>query len=128
MLRLAIPAILITASVAFFVIYTNPMYQELTTLRGEAASYSDALNNSKTLEGERDKLNQKYKTISEENLARLGKMLPNSVDNIRLILEIEKIALPYGMNLREVKYDAKQAEQHQKQHQNQACHCGRISC
>jgi hypothetical protein len=31
--------------------------------------------------------------------------LPENLDNIRLILEIEKIALPYGMALKNVKYD-----------------------
>jgi Tfp pilus assembly protein PilO len=110
MLRLAFPAILIVGSIAFFAMFTNPMYQELVTLREEASSYSDALSNSKTLAGERDKLTQKYNTISPENMTRLNRMLPNSVDNIRLILEIEKVALPFGMTLRDVKYDAKQAE------------------
>ena len=37
---------------------------------------------------------------------KLQKLLPNNVDNIRLILEIEQIALPYGMVLKDIKYSA----------------------
>lgn len=111
MLRLAVPIILIVGSVTFFILFTNPTYGELKTMREEAKAYKDALENSQALESERDKLTQKYNSMSPENLDRLMKMLPNSVDNIRLILEIEKIALPFGMTLRDVKYDAKQAEQ-----------------
>lgn len=70
------------------------------------ASYNEALNNSKALEAERDKLTQKYNSFDPENLSKLQKLLPDNVDNIRLILEIEKIASPYGMVLKNVKYDA----------------------
>jgi Tfp pilus assembly protein PilO len=43
--------------------------------------------------------------MDPDNLARLQKLLPNNVDNIRLILEIEQIAAPYGMALTDIKYD-----------------------
>jgi hypothetical protein len=51
-------------------------------------------------------LTKKYNAINTEDLSRLQKFLPDNVDNIRLVLEIEKIASPYGMSLKDVKYDA----------------------
>ena len=57
------------------------------------------------LESERDKLTAKYNSINPENLNKLTRFLPQNVDNIRLILEIEQIAAPYGMSLRDVKYN-----------------------
>jgi len=98
-------AILIGVSTAGFVFFTNPLYKDVLTLRSQTASYNEALNNSKSLENERDKLTKKYNTINPENLVKIAKLLPDNVDNIRLILEIEKVALPYGMVLRDVKYD-----------------------
>ncbi len=80
------------------------MFQEVTDLRTQIASYNEALNNSKMLENERDKLTNKYNSFDPLNLEKLQKLLPDSVDNIRLILEIEKLALPYGMVLKDVKY------------------------
>ncbi len=105
MTKLLMPIVIIGAAVAGFVMFANPIYVEIQTLKEKSASYDEALNNSKALETERDKLTQKYNTINPENLSKLLKLLPENVDNIRLILEIEKLAAPYGMALKDVKYE-----------------------
>mgnify|MGYP000886341425 CR=1 FL=1 len=106
MLRLIAPFILIGAAIVGFFALVSPVYDEITTLKAQMAAYNQALDNSKALENERDKLVKKYNSIDPANLEKLEKLLPDSVDNIRLILEIEKIASPYGMVLKEVKYDS----------------------
>ncbi|HEU0085750.1 MAG TPA: hypothetical protein VFQ59_02220 [Candidatus Paceibacterota bacterium] len=105
MFKLAIPVILVGISVALFLGFANPMYQEIKEAKILSASYNEALDNSKSLEMERDKLTAKYNTIDPANIMKLEKLMPNNVDNIRTILEIEKLALPYGMVLKDVKYD-----------------------
>lgn len=105
MMRFIMPIILIAISITLFFVFANPIYNEISVLRGEVASYNEALDNSKALENERDKLTAKYNAINPENLTKIAKLLPENVDNIRLILEIEQIALPYGMVLKDVKYD-----------------------
>jgi len=86
--------------------FTDPLYNSISSERIEVASYNEALDNSKALEAERDKLTQKENSFDPVNLSKIQKLLPDNVDNIRLILEIEKIASPYGMVLKNVKYDA----------------------
>jgi len=105
MFKYILPTILIAVAVVGFFIITNPLYKEISSAREQVASYNEALDNSKALEAERDKLTQKYNSFDPENLSKLQKLLPDNVDNIRLILEIEKIASPYGMTLKDVKYD-----------------------
>jgi Tfp pilus assembly protein PilO len=105
MMRYIMPIILLAISVAAFLTFANPTYQSISAVKAKAASYDEALNNSKALEIERDKLTAKYNSISAENLDKLEKLLPENVDNIRLILEIEKLASPYGMTLKDVRYD-----------------------
>ncbi|KKR43695.1 MAG: hypothetical protein UU10_C0015G0014 [Parcubacteria group bacterium GW2011_GWF1_40_6] len=109
MMRFIMPIILIAISITLFFVFANPIYNEISVLRGEVASYNEALDNSKALENERDKLTAKYNAINPENLTKIAKLLPENVDNIRLILEIEQIALPYGMVLKDVKYDTTDA-------------------
>lgn len=109
-MRFILPIILIVVAVATFFMFTAPIFNEIPALRAEVDSYNEALNNSKALENERDKLTSKYNSIDKENLARLEKLLPDNIDNIRLILEIEKIASPYGMVLRDIKYSAEEPE------------------
>lgn len=99
------PIILIGTSLALFFVFANPIFNDISTLNIEAASYDSALGNSKMLENERDKLTAKYNLINPENLSKLQKLLPENVDNIRLIIEIGEIAKPYGMVLKDVKYN-----------------------
>ena len=105
MFRFLIPIILIGATVGLFLLYTKPLYRDISSLRIDQTSYDEALNNSKILESERDKLTAKYNSFKPEDLGKIEKFLPDNVDNIRLILELEKIASPYGMTLKDVKYE-----------------------
>lgn len=99
------PIILIGIAISLFFVFTNPIYNDISTLNLDVASYNSALDNSKAFENERDKLTAKYNAINPDNLMKLQKLLPENVDNVRLILEIGQIALPYGMVLKDVKYN-----------------------
>jgi Tfp pilus assembly protein PilO len=106
MVRYILPIILIGVAIVGFLGFTSPFYQTVVAQREQIASYNDALNNAQALEAARDELTQKYNSFDLNNLARLQKLLPDNVDNIRLILEIGKIAAPYGMVLKNVQYDS----------------------
>lgn len=115
MLRFILPMILIGLSITGFVVFVSPTMGEISTLKAQVLSYDKALNNSKSLDVEREKLTKKYNSIDPNNLAKLEKLLPDNVDNIRLILEVEKLASPYGMVLRDVKYDTIKKTEEDKQ-------------
>jgi Tfp pilus assembly protein PilO len=104
-MKFIMPVILILIAISGFFLFANPLLSSISELNAKAAAYNDALGNSKMLENERDKLTAKYNSIDPENLKKLQKFLPENVDNIRLILEIEQIAAPYGMALSNVKYN-----------------------
>src|SRR3989338_3569767 len=93
MIRYVLAAILIGISVVGFFMFTDPLYKQIEELNMQATAYNEALDNSKALENERDKLTAKYNTISPENLLKIKKILPDNIDNICLILEIEQVAL-----------------------------------
>jgi Tfp pilus assembly protein PilO len=99
------PIVLIGISITVFFVLTNPIYNDISTLKTQVSSYNEALDNSKALENERDKLTAKFDSIDKTNLAKLQTLLPENVDNVRLILEIGQIASPYGMVLKDVKYN-----------------------
>ncbi len=108
-MKFIMPIIFILIAISGFFLFANPLMSDISDLNVKASSYNDALGNSKMLENERDKLTAKYNSIDPENLKKLEKFLPENVDNIRLILEIEQIAAPYGMALSNVKYSTPQA-------------------
>jgi len=105
MMRFIMPIVLVGIAISVFMLYTNDLYTKMGTKRADIASYDEALSNAAALDSQKQKLTQIKDGISEENRAKLLKLLPDNVDNIRLILEIEKIASPYNMVLTDVKYN-----------------------
>lgn len=105
MMRFIFPGILILLSVASFILFTSPTYKEIKTLKQQAAAYDAALTNALNLQKVRDALSEKYRSLTPEQIDRLSKLLPDNVDNIRLIIDIQRIATNYGMLLTSVKFD-----------------------
>lgn len=95
--------ILILASIGLFFGYVDPTYSDVKTLRTEQADYDRALSNSKELQAERDKLLTKFNNMSAGDLDKLVKLLPDNIDNVRLIIDIDNIAANYGMRIRNFK-------------------------
>ena len=100
MTRILIPAIVFAAAIGIFVVYTNPEYQGLKALQAKAAEYDDALNKAQELRATRDQLLSKRNTFSAADVSRLERALPDNVDNIRLVIDINNIAARHGMSLR----------------------------
>lgn len=98
------------AAIGLFYVYVNPTYEEITALRAEKAEYDEALNNSQKVQDARDELLQKYNGFAPNDLKRLEKLLPNYVDNIRLIIEIDGVASRYNMILKNVQISVPPAE------------------
>ena len=97
---------LILASIGLFFGYIDPTYTAIKDLRVEKADYDRALNNSKELQAERDKLLKKYNEMPRSDLDKLAKLLPDNIDNVRLIIDLDEMAKKYGMRIRNFKADA----------------------
>jgi Tfp pilus assembly protein PilO len=98
--------ILIVASLGLFFGYIDPTYSDIkrdvSSTKGE---FEQALENSKNVQEERNKLMGKYTTIREENISKLAKMLPDNIDNVRLLIELERLANAHSMRIRDFRAD-----------------------
>ncbi len=103
-MRTIIPIILIAISITAGFFYVKPLYADVMALRADATSYDTALKNSKDLQQTRDKLITAYKAISPTDKERLNKFLPNTVNNIQLILEIQQVASKYGLSIKNISF------------------------
>lgn len=103
-------SLIIISGVLFFTV-VNPIYGDVSNLRTEVETYNLALSNSKELQSTRDSLVDTYKNITKEDRNRLEHFLPNTVNNIRFILEIERIANLHSMSLKNIKFDAFKTEE-----------------
>jgi hypothetical protein len=100
MARFLLPLILVAAAIGLFVLYVNPTYQGpdgIKALKAQQASYDDALNKSQELKKVRDTLISRYNAFTPENKEKLQAILPDNVDNIRLVIDINNIASRHNL-------------------------------
>ena len=102
MTRFFLPLILVVAAVALFVVWTNPAYQATKSIQAQVSSYDDALNKSQELRTIRDAKVAAFNTFSADDKQRLERILPDNVDNIHLIIDIQNIAARQGLSLKNV--------------------------
>ncbi len=103
------PLFLILASVGMFYGYIDPNYRSenvsknIVNLMAERNQYKFALENSNNLITERNRLVEKNNNFSSNDLERLKKLLPDHIDNVRLIIDIDNIASRYGLGIKNIK-------------------------
>lgn len=101
-MRTLLPVLFVLIAAGIFFGFVDPSYDRVRELRAEEAEFDEALNRSKELQQVRDQLLSRYNTFSQSDLERLEKMLPDNVDNVRLVLDFDSIAARYGMRLRNI--------------------------
>ena len=102
MTRIIFPTILLIAALGLFILYTNPTYQTVKTLSAQNSSYDDALSKAAQLRTLRDQLLQTRASFSDDDVTKLTHVLPDNVDNIRLIIDINNIASRHNLSLTDV--------------------------
>lgn len=102
MTRLLLPIILIVAALGLFAVYTNPTYQATKAIALQVEQYDDALTKSQELKSIRDQLISKRNTFSDDDVTKLSHVLPDNVDNIRLIIDINNVASRHNLSLKDV--------------------------
>ncbi|MEI6316185.1 MAG: type 4a pilus biogenesis protein PilO [bacterium] len=105
-MKLLLPIILIAISIGNFLLFVHPHYQQIGDYKAKIAEYDDALSNEAKLEQDRDALSNTYHSFPLDAEMRLEKMLPTNADNIRLIIDIQKIAVANGMNVVSTQFDS----------------------
>lgn len=104
---------LLVAAVGVFLGYLHPTYgattgeaelkkRSIQELREEQTRYTDALEKTREIEQTRVGLLEKYNRIPLENRERIEKLLPDHIDSVRLIIDINTLASKYGMTLQNI--------------------------
>jgi len=103
MIRFILPLLLIVVAVVGYFKFTTPILATIDTLRVERATLNTALDNAKKLRRVQESLLADYRELPPADLGRLDKFLPDNVDNVRLIIDINNIALKSGMKIKNIR-------------------------
>ena len=103
MTRYLIPLFLVTVAFGLFFGFTRDRIDALTVAQDKIAELDRALSNDKDLRTIRSQKLEMYNSFSNSDLDRINKLLPDSIDNVRLIIDIDNIASKYGMAVKNAK-------------------------
>ncbi len=72
---------------------------ETKQIEAKEKEYGEVLMNARKLQEVRDDLLKKRKSFSKADLSRLEKLIPESADNVKLVMELQNIASKYGLSI-----------------------------
>ena len=97
--------VLIVIAVGVFFTFIDPQYKEVQALLETKEENNVLMQKAEDLSRKRQELTDKYNAISAGDRERLNKVLPETVDNVRLILDIDNIARRSGILVRNISVD-----------------------
>ncbi|MBL4644610.1 MAG: hypothetical protein JKX80_01960 [Candidatus Pacebacteria bacterium] len=92
----------IGAAIMLFVLYVRPTYDAVQQNRAKVARFDGALAKTREIQELKSSLLSRYNLFAGGSIDRLKKMLPDHVDNVRLVLDMDGIASRYGIRIQNV--------------------------
>ena len=102
MTRIIVSILALVIAGAVFFLYTQPTYDTVLAERAQAANYDEALQKANELQTLKQSLLTRYNAFDPAQIDRLQKLLPDHVDNVRLVLDLDNLAGHYGFGLANV--------------------------
>lgn len=105
-MKIILSILFLTSAVLVTIFFTVPQfnctkekcsYDGIKILQTNRESYITAITSAQNLESKRTELENKYNSVTDDDRQRLENLLPNNVDNIKLLLELEIIAKRNGI-------------------------------
>ncbi len=107
-----LPVVLILIAVGIFFGYVNPEYTgPVAVLRSEIQGYDSALAAAREFKEKESELMAQRASLPEDGVARVEAFLPDSVDNVQLILDLNALAQRSGITLSNFDISESQQEQ-----------------
>lgn len=95
-----LPAVLIIVAIGIFFGYTSPTFTgPVAEAQTKIKSFDSALEASKEFKSREEELGVERSKLSSEGLNRLEAFLPDNVNNIQLILDLDALAARSGVRL-----------------------------
>jgi Tfp pilus assembly protein PilO len=99
MSRFILPVFFLLVPLGLFFTYIDPTYSDIKDLQVKASRLDEALTKSRELQALRQQLDSRRNTFLEEDIVKLQKLIPDHIDNIRLLLDMDSLAADHGMQV-----------------------------
>lgn len=97
------PIILIILAIGIYFTFTRVKFDEIKSIRAVNQVYVQALENSEKLIKVRDEVVGNYNKLDIADRENLEKIIPDNIDNVRLIIDTNSVAARHGIILKNIK-------------------------
>ncbi len=97
MIRFLTPIFIIGLALVSFFYFTTPVLKEIDALKLSRLKLTAALENANKLKDRQAELLDLENAMDQNDLNNLKQFLPNNIDNVRLIIDINNIAKKRGL-------------------------------
>ncbi len=104
-------AILLVASIVLFLFIINPKKPVIEDLKTKRDDFVVVKGHGEKLKETKDKLIKRFKNIPAEEAGRLRNFLPDTVDNVRLLVDIDAIAKRKRLDITNIVINTQEAIQ-----------------
>jgi hypothetical protein len=108
MIRGFISLFFLAAAVGLFFFYTRTAYDSVREMQVTIKEYDQALEKANQLQALKQSLLSRFNAFNPADVERLHKLLPDHVDNVRLVLDLDTLASKNGFALQNVVINAPQ--------------------
>jgi len=98
-----IATILIIVAIGLYFTVTQNVIADAEGVKAESDATTQALSDASEIVTSRDQVTHDYNQISQADRAKLDAMIPAGVDNIRLVIDLNNLALQHHFSLTDVK-------------------------
>lgn len=103
MSKVLMPVLFLITAIGLFFTYLSPAYDVLLASQAQEARLDESIKQSEALLATHDDLLRKYNSIPAEDIKRLVQLLPNDVDTVRLIMDIDALTTKHSLSVRSFK-------------------------
>jgi len=104
-------AILLLISVVIFLLVIYPKQPEIERLEKERNEFEIVRAAGNELKEKKEELISRFSNIPKEEIERLENFLPDTVDNVRLLVDLDAIAKRKRLNITNITIDTQEATQ-----------------
>ncbi len=94
-----LPYLLIAVSVGLFYLHIDPRYKAVQNLQAKKGEYVSALAKVEELQAQKNQILNVYNALPKADLARLDHLLPEKLNAVKLIADMDGVAGRYGITM-----------------------------
>lgn len=102
MLKRVLGIVLLIAAIGGVYVVGLPMFEEVKAATEEVEILDELITRRESLNAIGLDVIRRYETISQADLSRIDALVPGKIDNVKLILELQKLAEQYGLTVERI--------------------------